>query len=118
MGIQSLNIRNIDSICKDSEEYLKGKAEEDFMEKYFLKDSCSKDGEGYLMYHYMILNSLGEKGCTIVDYINKKLSGELDFEYRKRRVLQNLQRIEFTWECNDLYDSKDADCCEWKSIEW
>lgn len=118
MGIQSLEIRNIDSICRDSEQYLKRLAEDDFMKKYFLKESCSEKGNDYLKYHMMILNSFGNKGCTIVDYINRKISGELEFEYRKRKVLQNLKRVEFTWECNDLYDSKDADCCEWKSIEW
>lgn len=116
MGIQSNDIRNLTTILKDSEKYLKQTAESEYFFKYFLVDNCFKADEKYLKYHYMILKYLSDDSCTIVDYVNKKLSGELETEYRKRKALQRLETVTFTWECDDMYDN--TDCCEWKAIQW
>lgn len=118
MGAQSIYVKNIESIIHESTKYLQDFAEEDFMEKYFLRKKCQSKTEKGKKYHYLILSTLDPKECDIVDYINKKISGELENEYRKRKALQNLNRVEFEWECEDMYDSKDTECCEWKSIEW
>lgn len=116
MGIQSNDIRNIYTIYEDSVKYLQKSADSDYFMKYFMVDNCFKKDEKYLKYHYMISKYFADDSCSIVDYVNKKLSGELDNEYRKRKLLQKIDRVEFTWECNDMYE--DASCCDWKAIQW
>lgn len=116
MGIQSNETRDIYSIQKESEKYLKDYALNDFLYKYYMVKNCFDLNETKLKYNYMISKYFSDDSCSIVDYVNKKLSGELDEEYRRRKRLQKIQRIEFEWECNDMYD--DASCCDWKAIEW
>lgn len=116
MGIQSNSIRDLPVILKESEKYLIQSAESEYFYKYFLTKNCFETEEKRLKYHYMVLKHLSDDSCSIVDYVNKKLSGELDAEYRRRKIMQKIDRVEFTWECSDMYD--DTDCCEWKSIEW
>lgn len=116
MGIQSSKNRNIYTIQEDSIKYLKEYAHNDYLLKYYMINNCFDLNETKLKYNLVILKHLSDDGCSIVDYVNKKLSGELDEEYRRRKKLQKLQRIEFEWECDDMYE--DTSCCNWKSIEW
>jgi len=116
MGTQSREIQDLYIIRKDSKEYLKKHAHNDFLKKYYLIDNCFKGDESDLKYNFLIAKYFADDSCSIVDYVNKKLSGELDLEYSRRKSLQKIERIEFEWECNDMYD--DANCCEWKAIEW
>ena len=116
MGVQSYEIRDLYSIRKDSVEYLKKYAHNDFLKKYFLVGDCKDLSEKELKYNYIVAKYFADDSCSIVDYVNKKLTGELDIEYSRRKALQKIERKKFEWECNDMYD--DANCCEWKAIEW
>lgn len=116
MGVQSLYIKDIHSITRDSNNYLKKHALEEYLNKYYLIGNCSKTSEEDLRYNYIISEYLNIDDCTIVDYVNKKVSGELDQHYRRRKLLQKIDSIEFEWECNDMYE--DTSCCDWKAIEW
>lgn len=116
MGVQSREVRDLYSIRKESTDYLKKYAHEDYLKKYYLVNNCFDLDESELKYNFIISKYFDHDSCTIVDYVNKKMSGELDVHYQRRKALQKIERIEFEWECNDMYD--DASCCEWKAIEW
>lgn len=116
MGIQSVEKRDIYTIQNDSTKYLKDYALNEYLNKYFLVNNCFDLNETKLKYNLVVSKYLSDDSCSIVDYVNKKLSGELDLEYRRRKLLQKIDRVVFEWECDDMYE--DASCCDWKSIEW
>lgn len=116
MGIQSSEIKSIFSLKEDSNNYLKKMAEKEYFQKHFLFDNCFKGDERNTKYNYIINKYFEDEDCTVVAYLDKKLSGELDNEYRKRKILQKLDRLEFSWECYDIYENKD--CNDWKAIKW
>lgn len=118
MGVQTNDIRDIYTILKDNSKVLQKAAETDYIEKYFAVKNCKGYEDREVKHSYLINKYFSDTSVTIVDYINKKLSGELEYEYTKRKKLQKLDTIEFQWECNDLYNDRDASCCNWKAIEW
>ena len=76
MGIQANCINTVDSMICNSIDYLKGAAEKQYVKKYFEVDLCCPDvSKRELMYNYMIQEYISGGGDSIVDYINKRLSG-------------------------------------------
>lgn len=117
MGIQINQTKDVLTLVSDSNKILQKEAKKDYLFKYFQISECCNEGED-IKHHYLINKYFSDPSCSVSDYINKKLSGELEYEYRKRKALQKLDTIEFKWECDDMYDDKNANCCDWKAIEW
>lgn len=116
MGVQSNEVNSFYTKREDSLKYLKGHANSEYLSTYYLLEDCFKKDEDKLKHSYLMSKYFSDDSCSIVDYVNRKLSGELDAEYRRRKSLYKIERFEFSWECNDMYD--DTSCCEWKAIEW
>lgn len=119
MGVQSIEREAFKDLICNSENTLKEIADKEYLEKYYeVKKCCPEYSDRELKYHFIVLKYIDSKDTSVVDYINKKLSGELEPEYKRRKLLQNLERLEFNWTCDDNYDDDDANCCDWRSIEW
>lgn len=113
-----MDICKVDSMIDKSVEYLKGSAEKEYVKKYYDVEICCPElSERERKHSLLVLKYIDPSKNNIVDYINKKLSGELDHQYKKRIKQKNLRIIETKWEC-DMYNDQEANCCDWKAIEW
>lgn len=115
MGAQSIEIRDYEWQLEESLKSLTKNVEGLFYEKYFLYKcgDCTNGDNDYLKYKYLNIDN-----CNIVDYLNKKISGELDHEYRRKKILGKLNRVEFEWECEEAVENDYTKSCSWQEIEW
>lgn len=116
MGVQTYKDVDVFSLYDENIETLKKVAKEEYLEEYFLISSCDKVTTENTIFSYIFTKYIDVKSCTIGEYVDKKLSGELDLEYKRRKYLNKVKSVTFSWECDDIYD--ETSCCDWKSIEW
>lgn len=116
MGVQLNNIKDLNSFVENSRQELLKRTNDDYLFKYFQISKCCESLED-IEYHYLIVKYLGDADCYLVDFLNKKMSGELEPEYKRRRLFQKLDRLEYKWQCCDDWQEEDG-CCDWKSIQW
>lgn len=115
MGGQSQDISNVFSIVNESTDILKDIASKEYNKKYFAFGSCENPGDKKI--NFLIKTFFDPCSYTIGGYIDRKLSGVLDNEYRKKKIINSLHSIEFEWECLGM-DTDVGDCCDWRAIEW
>lgn len=113
MSTQSIRERSIDTIYNDTFNDLEKEAFKYWTNKYYLIDTPNMDK---LNHNFLILETICSENCEVIDFIEKKLSGVLDLPKRKT---SKVRRIEYEINCNgDVLEDNDAECCDWKSIEW
>ena len=115
MGGQSQEVSDVFTIIEESTDILKNIASDEYNSKYFAFNGCETYGDKKL--NFLIKMFFDPCNKTIGGYIERKLNGVLDNEYRKKKIINSLHSIEFEWECLDM-DTNVGDCCDWRAIEW
>ncbi len=121
MGAQSIEIKDVYSILKENTDYLKSTAKNKYLQKYFLLKSCNEDNELKTSYALLLDKYLNPTNCTVVDYLNSKISGEDIKTNLKRKLKERISIIVEDWLCNtegDFEGCVSSECCDWKGIEW